>query len=556
MQKTCRQCSARFEVTQDDLAFYEKVSPVFNGKKELIPPPTLCPECRQQRRLSFRNERSLYYRKCDRTGKQMVAQYSPDQPFVVYGHDAWFSDQWDPLSFGQSFDASKTFTAQFSALLRLVPRLNLVNSSSENSEYANWVIHLKNCYLLTASREDVDCYYGHWLWRSRDCIDCAHTFDSERCYACTDCYFSYALLFSRDCIGCRQSAFLHDCQQCHDCFGCVGLQHKQYCFGNEQLSEEEYRKRTGAYLPLTPATVAAMEQYLTSVERKVPHKSFHGSSAEDCSGDYIVGCQRCQHCFDIEKSQDSRHADNIMQCKNVQDCSRTTLCELAYENLSAVNSYNVLFSVMCWYCQDVQYCDSCLHCKHLFGCTGLRSKEYCIFNRQYTKDEYETIVPRIIARMRQVGEWGEFLTVSVSPFGYNETVAQEYFPLTRESVMQRQWRWHEMDAAGEQHMGPAFAIPDAIVAVPDDIVRQILHCSVTGKPYKIIPQELKFYREMNIPIPRKCPDQRHKERMALRNPRKLWKRQCMKCQKPIETTYAPERPEIVYCESCYLTSVY
>ncbi|KKP36762.1 MAG: hypothetical protein UR28_C0038G0001, partial [Candidatus Peregrinibacteria bacterium GW2011_GWF2_33_10] len=52
------------------------------------------------------------------------------------------------------------------------------------------------------------------------------------------------------------------------------------------------------------------------------------------------------------------------------------------------------------------------------------------------------------------------------------------------------------------------------------------------------------------------PDQRHKDRMALRNPRKLWKRNCIKCNAEIQTTYAPERKEIVYCEKCYLESVY
>jgi len=39
--------------------------------------------------------------------------------------------------------------------------------------------------------------------------------------------------------------------------------------------------------------------------------------------------------------------------------------------------------------------------------------------------------------------------------------------------------------------------------------------------------------------------------MALRNPRKLYERVCDKCGKDMITTYSPERPEVVYCESCY-----
>jgi len=67
MQKTCKKCSTHFEITSSDLEFYKKISPKFDGKVFEIPTPTLCPECRQQRRLSFRNERNLYKRDCDAT---------------------------------------------------------------------------------------------------------------------------------------------------------------------------------------------------------------------------------------------------------------------------------------------------------------------------------------------------------------------------------------------------------------------------------------------------------------------------------------------------------
>jgi hypothetical protein len=56
-------------------------------------------------------------------------------------------------------------------------------------------------------------------------------------------------------------------------------------------------------------------------------------------------------------------------------------------------------------------------------------------NRQYTKEEYELLVPKIIEKMMSDGEWGEFFPAILSPFGYNETVAQEYFPLTREELL-------------------------------------------------------------------------------------------------------------------------
>src|SRR5687768_2270657 len=109
MQKTCRQCSAAYEITQEDLAFYAQISPEFNGQKESIPPPTLCPDCRLQRRLFFRNAGCLYSRKSDLTGKQIISIYSPDKPYPVYDQDEWWSDRWDCMATGRDFDFSKTF---------------------------------------------------------------------------------------------------------------------------------------------------------------------------------------------------------------------------------------------------------------------------------------------------------------------------------------------------------------------------------------------------------------------------------------------------------------
>jgi CxxC-x17-CxxC domain-containing protein len=99
-------------------------------------------------------------------------------------------------------------------------------------------------------------------------------------------------------------------------------------------------------------------------------------------------------------------------------------------------------------------------------------------------------------------------------------------------------------------------LPYNISQIPDDILNRAVECEVTNKPFKIIKQELEFYRKHNLPIPRRHPDQRHLDRIALRNPRKLYTRICDKCGKDIKTTYAPDRSEIVYCEECYNKEVY
>src|SRR3989338_9209317 len=95
MTKSCRQCGLNYEITEDDLSFYNKISPILAGKKYPLPPPTLCPDCRNQRRLAFRNERKLFARKCDATGSQIMSIYAPGKPYKIYDQNYWLGDKWD-----------------------------------------------------------------------------------------------------------------------------------------------------------------------------------------------------------------------------------------------------------------------------------------------------------------------------------------------------------------------------------------------------------------------------------------------------------------------------
>ena len=198
-----------------------------------------------------------------------------------------------------------------------------------------------------------------------------------------------------------------------------------------------------------------------------------------------------------------------------------------------------------------------MNVEHLFGCVGLIRKKYCILNKQYTKEEYEKLVPRIIEQMKKTGEFGEFFPIELSVFGYNDTMAQEYFPLTREDALKKKCNWNDyvkVKPEGLKYI-PAKDVPGSIVDISDDICKWVLACEKDGAFFKITPWELKFYRREKLPIPTFCHDCRHFERKEKINPRKLYDRTCAQCNAPIKTTYAPNRPEIVYCENCYLESL-
>ncbi|NOS67573.1 MAG: hypothetical protein HOO67_04390 [Candidatus Peribacteraceae bacterium] len=555
MPTSCRQCRRPFEISKSDQNFYDQVSPVIGKKKCPIPPPTLCPDCRMQRRYAFRNERHLYHRKCDKTGKQIISNLSPEKPCTVYMNDVWWSDQWDARTYGREFDFSRPFFEQFAELRAEVPRISLFQWFSENSEYCNYAGHVKDCYLIFGSVYAENCYYGSPYY-SKNCVDTLVVRDCERCYECVDSRKLYECIGCRDCHNGRNLLFCYDCQSCQDCIGCAGLRQKQHCILNKQYSKQEYQKLRAQFDLSDPKTHTSLREKLRKISLEIPHRYMQSAQAQNVSGNYVYNCKNVLDSYYADRSEDCRHCAQVVDLKDCHDINFTEENELCYEYIGAYQNGRTLFSLFSNQLHGGIYCDACYTSKNLFGCCGIRNGEYCILNKQYSKEEYEKLVPKVIEHMKKTGEWGEFFPGTLSPFGYNETVAQEYFPLSEKDVIKKGWHWHNEQESKEQYMGPAAEIPRKIEDVTDDICQKILLCEVTGRPYKIIPQELSFYKDMGIPIPRVCPDERHKERMALRNPRKLWKRSCQKCQKEIMTTYAPDRPEIVYCDECYLSTVY
>ena len=561
--KTCKKCQIDFNITDRDLEFYDKVSPIFASKKYSIPTPKLCPDCRQQRRLTFRNERSLYKRKCDITNQDIVSIYSPDKPHKIYELNYWKSDKFDPMKYWREFDFSRSFFEQYAELILDIPK-NSINSSSsnENSEYVNYCSYMKNCYLIFDSMKTEDSYYWVKVTSSKNCIDNTHLYFSENCYECNDSSKCYWVSFSRFCEWCNHWMFLSNCIGCEDCLMCFWLVNKKYHFKNKEYTKQEYERIKSEYLnKINSWNIQEVKKEFNDFASNQVHKNLNIIWSENCSWNNITNSSNSSHCFDVVGIQNCKYSTAIF---NSQDCydyeSWWDKSFMIYDSIAVWSrSNNVLFSswALSWASNSI-YCAYSSRCKNVFGCSWIRDKEYCILNKQYTKDEYEKLVPKIIEKMKADGEWWEFFPASMSPFGYNETVANEYFPLGKEEALEKWFNWSDYEAPFPkvEKIISASKLPEDITDIPDDILGWAIECEVTKKPFRIIKPELEFYRKHNFPIPKRHPDQRHLDRMSIRNPRKLHDRQCDKCNKDIQSTYDPNTSETVYCEACYNESIY
>ena len=126
--------------------------------------------------------------------------------------------------------------------------------------------------------------------------------------------------------------------------------------------------------------------------------------------------------------------------------------------------------------------------------------------------------------------------------------------MTEEEAKKEGFTWKAKDTK-EYKPTEIKNIPDMISEINDDFISKVLACENCEKNYKIINQELNFYRKMGLPIPRFCPECRHKNRFAQRNQMKIFTRKCDDCGKEINSSYGPERKEKIFCEECYLNSI-
>ena len=581
--KKCQNCKQNFVIESEDFNFYEKIK---------VPPPTWCPECRAMRRLIWRNERSLYHNKCAFSGKDIISMFSPETKLVVFDRDIWWSDKWDPLSYGQEYDFSKPFFEQYKELLKRIPLPNLGNVNCIKSDYGNHNTDCKNCYLVYATFGGENLAYSQGSVSTKDSFDLYTVLRSEQCYEDVLCGGLYKTHFTYDSDDCIDSNFLISCLNLQNCLGCINLRHKSYCIFNKQYTKEEYEKKIkeydfGSYSGLN----AFKEKFKDFIKNEFRRFGFLYKCV-NVTGNDVLNSKNCRMVFNIISGlEDSKYIVHAMDVKNCYDGYGLGLrSELLYECVDAgIDASGQKFGVITHSCLQTNYTYLCFSSKNLFGCIGLRKGEYSILNKKYTKEEYNELLPKVIEHMNtvpyvdkmgRVYKYGEFFPTELSPFAYNETIAQEYYPINQDVALQYGLKWKPKEHRDYEIEIKAEDLPDHVKDADELIVGKVIECMHKGgceeqctEAFKIIPEELQFYKRMNISLPRLCPNCRHFARLKIKNPVKLWHRSCMcgstgspqvtgghghegVCPNEFETSYAPERPEIIYCEKCYQKEVY
>ena len=542
----CNECGQQFEYFAGEIEGYKRFD---------FSLPQNCPECRQRRRLVFRNEKKLYYNKSFMSGKKIISLYPEESPFRVVDQDEWWNDKFDATIYGRDYDFSRPFFEQFADLQKEVPRWPRIFVNCENCDFTNNCADCKDCYLTFSSYESENVHYGIRVYKSHNCFDGFHLYDSEYCSNCLSCRKCYNVHFSQLAENSNDSFFLFDCRSCQNCILCAGLRQKSYMILNKQYSKEDYEKYKNDFLKKIGHERTEINKLFENLKNNIVHRALQITNSENCIGDYIGNSKNLTHCFYATGCED---CTNIYNCYNMKtNCDGFSLDrgELCVECDTSFETYDCAFTTYVGTSHYVKYCDQCFYIDYCFGCIGLKRRKYMILNKQYSKEEYEVMLEKIKKHIKQTGEWGKPFPYNLSPFPYNQTVANDAYPLTKEQILEKGYTWYEQKEEAK-YFGQEYKIPENIKEVDESICDRVLVCEKTGKNYKIIPQELEFYKKFKLPLPRICPDERYKELLELQNPHKLIDMNCAQCKKPIKTSYPKNTPYKIVCEECYLKQSY
>lgn len=575
--KTCQNCKNQFIIEPEDFEFYEKIQ---------VPPPTFCPDCRMIRRFMFRSEHFLFRHKDEVDGKEIFSGMPPQAPYKIYNHDYWWSDKWSALDYGRNYNFSRSFFEQFRELLVVVPWCAKTVLNVVNSDYSDQASHLKNVYLSFDTDHVEDSGYLVNSGYIKDSYDLLSSFNDELCYETVMVNKSYQTFYSYNCEGCNNVWFSRNCSGCSDCFGCVNLRGKKYHIFNQPYTKEEYAQKLNGF---SLSSASSVEKYRNEIQdfwKKFPVKYLSGFRNIASTGDYLNDTKNVKQCFLVSGNENSKFLQMVFyKCADSYDY--TVWGEAAsqlYECLTCglqVDSLKFCFD--CWpSSRNLEYCVSCRSSSNLFGCVGLRNKEYCIFNKQYSRDDYLALRDKIISHMNEmpymdlhknIYKYGEFFPPEFSPFSYNQTLAQDFFPLTKEQALEKAYPWTDPELREYKITLESKNIPDRIKDAPDSITKETIQCENCKRAYRIIEPELNFLKKFVLPIPRRCVECRLRRRFLQLNQPRFYKRVCQcagvksesgsyqnaaahfhglqRCSNEFETSYVPDRPEIVYCEQCY-----
>jgi len=539
----CAESGEKYEYTPEQVEMYKKLE---------VPVPSVSSQTINKRQRVFIPGLELFKRDLATGQKGSISMYDPESPAIVWDNMDWYSDKFDGLEYGKPVDSNLPILEQWKDFAFSVPRICISNDTRNiNSPWVVNASRCRNCYFNHGGINNESMIYSDFCADCKFAVDSVGSVNSEWLYNCVQCDSSSKLFSCERCGGGLNLYFCLGCRNCSDCFGCTNLSRKKHCFFNEQLTEKQYNQK------MSEIDLGEREVYVKYKKKaeemwgKAVKCSFRQYNCEDVIGDDIADSTNSITNFAI-RIQDSYNIFDASAIKNCCDITTANNLERCYNCTSMEECYECRVCIVCSGSNNIEYCEYCYDCEYCFGCIALRHKKYCIFNVQYTEEEYWKKLDEIKYNMLKRGEYGQYFPYNTSLFSYNTSGAMFFDPLDKEQIEKLGARWYDLKKSNE--IDPSIEIsiiPENIKDADESILKQMFKCPESNRTFRIIKPEFDFYKEFKVALPINHPNVRRQKNITKFMPIYLEKFTCNKCQKESQKQKKIKDNGKLFCDVCY-----
>ncbi|MFH1433436.1 MAG: hypothetical protein ABIG32_00895 [Candidatus Uhrbacteria bacterium] len=550
-ERVCELTGEKWVMDEEEIGWYKK----FN-----VPPSAWHPRVRLRLLHGFASGLALWWKPHARTKKPILSFVHPDSPYQVITDKEWMSEEF--LRTGPELDVKKPFWNQFRDLAFSIPVGALRDDGSSKNTIGVDYIKSEDSYMIFSLPEARRCFYSALSLFSEDCLDVTNTHQSRECFRVNRVSNLHGCSFAFECRDCLSCSFIFDCRNCEFCFGATNKRNKKYIWFNDQLSEQEWKKR---FTEVDLSCFSTLQEYQKRFRKLVAEaawpENFNIGSTE-CSGEYIEESTRCTNCYWNRKSTD---LDWCWMMEEHQDSAFSAWAgwgAQSYYTCDIVSGSWHRFCFRTWRCQNMEYCMDCYDCENCFGCVGLRKKSCCIYNVQYQEDDYYSRLDEIKCAMLERGEYGEYFPAEFSQNGLQFSMADVFFGFTEtELAAYNAPRFDPKRGGvvliGEQKESAGVSVdnvPDCLADVDQSkYVAEPLYDPKLDRNFSVTDGEFAFYQAHRLAFPREHFLSRLKNMIRQANSPFPQTLQCTECKQDImsyqNSTYPDRR---VYCKDCYL----
>lgn len=111
---------------------------------------------------------------------------------------------------------------------------------------------------------------------------------------------------------------------------------------------------------------------------------------------YAYKNKNCYLVFGGHYNEDGLYQQYTFKTRDCVDCDKVSESELCYECTLGSNLYNCSYLYNSYSCSDSHFGFDLVNCRNTFLCAGLRTAEFCIFNKPVAQSKYHSEVKKLL----------------------------------------------------------------------------------------------------------------------------------------------------------------